>query len=332
MSETIEARLIDYLKAVAGDRPWVEAADRKQTLNLPLFLRERYRICRADLFGRKFNLAIEKRRTDESSPAGYAQDAVLLKERLSGDVILVLSKISSYGRNRLVRQHIAFIVPGTQMFLPMLMIDLREQYPKSRTSSEKNLSTVAQLIIIHHLLREPLDDIPLGQVAHRLGYSAMALSKAQDELHNTHLCEAVRSGKTVSIHFKLSGRTLWESAEPLLQSPVRRTQWIRWGRIRARAVVAGITALSTYTMLADDAIPTYAMRDRQVVEALENGQIVGCGGSEEAEARMESWKYDPWLLAEGGLSDPCSLYLTLRHSADERVQKELASLLTGVLR
>jgi hypothetical protein len=54
---------------------------------------------------------------------------------------------------------------------------------------------------------------------------------------------------------------------------------------------------------------------------------VGCGGPEEADGRMESWKYDPWVLAENGVADPCSLYLSLRESGDERIQKEIQLLI-----
>jgi hypothetical protein len=42
---------------------------------------------------------------------------------------------------------------------------------------------------------------------------------------------------------------------------------------------------------------------------------------------MESWKYDPWLLANKDIVDPASLYLSLRQFADERIQKERESLL-----
>src|ERR1700722_7309534 len=99
------------------------------------------------------------------------------------------------------------------------------------------------------------------------------------------------------------------------------------GDSRPRAVAAGTTALSRLSMLVEDSVETYAMRDRAVVTALEKGKLFGCGGREEADARMESWKYDPWVLAEDGSADPCSLYLSLRRSGDERVQKEIRFLI-----
>jgi hypothetical protein len=72
------------------------------------------------------------------------------------------------------------------------------------------------------------------------------------------------------------------------------------------------------------------MRDKDVVSALSKAKIVHCEGREEAEARMEAWKYDPWLLAEGETADRCSLYLSLRDNADERIQKEIQFLIQGL--
>jgi hypothetical protein len=80
-------------------------------------------------------------------------------------------------------------------------------------------------------------------------------------------------------------------------------------------------------MLAEDRVATCALRDRALRAELEKGGLLGCGGPEEADARMESWKYDPWVLAENGVADPCSLYLSLRESGDERIKKEIQLLI-----
>jgi hypothetical protein len=80
-------------------------------------------------------------------------------------------------------------------------------------------------------------------------------------------------------------------------------------------------------MLAEGPVETYAMRDRELGASLEKGQLLECSGREDAEARMESWKYDPCVLAENGVANPCSLYLSLRRSGDERVQKEIQFLI-----
>jgi len=213
------------------------------------------------------------------------------------------------------------------MFLPMLMVDLRERFATAVSRLPDKVSPVSQLVVIYQILREPDAHIPLAQLGERLAYSPQSMSYAQEELQEAGLCEVRRTGKTVFLDFALRGRALWEKAEPLMASPVRKTQWVRWGQPRARAVAAGTTALSRLSMLADDPVETYAMRDRELVAAFEKGQVVGCNGREDADAQMESWKYDPWVLAENGVADPCSLYLSLRRSGDERVQKEIGFLI-----
>jgi DNA-binding MarR family transcriptional regulator len=282
------------------------------------------------LYGRHLYFAIEKTKPGELSAPKYASEAQLLKQRLSADVILIFDRLPSYLRNRFVKQGVPFIVPGTQMFLPTLMIDLREHFSKADIRVSEKLSPTSQVVVLYHLLKEPPRQEPLVQLAKRLGYSAMAMSKAQEELLAAKLCTVERAGRTTLLRFELRGRALWQKAEPLLATPVKRAYWVRWGQPRPRAVSAGVTALSQVSMLTDEQLPTYAMRDKDVVSALSKGKIVHCEGREEAEARMEAWKYDPWLLAESETADRCSLYLSLRNNADERIQKEIQFLIQGL--
>jgi hypothetical protein len=211
----------------------------------------------------------------------------------------------------------------------MLMIDLREHFAAANVRIADKLSPVSQLVVIYHILKRPVTQEPLGRLAERFGYSPMAMSKAKDELRGAKLCKVVRAGMATLLQFELRGKALWAKAEPLMTTPVKRTEWVRWGQPRARAVIAG-TALSEATMVADEGIPTYAMRDRDVVAALNKGEIFASEGREEAETRLEIWKYDPWLLSENGRADRCSLYLSLRNSMEERVQKEIQYLIEGL--
>jgi len=335
MSMAIQADLVEYLVAIAGDRPWLEPVAQERIFKLPIFLREKYQLLQADLFGRKAFLAIQNQSPSEPSPTEYAQDVKALKQLLSADVVLVIANVPSYIRNRLVQRHVPFIVPGTQMFLPMLMIDLREQYPTRGRRPKELLSPVSQVIVIYHLIRGPLTDLSLGQIAQQLHYSAMAISKAHEELQQRGICEVERSGKALFLRFTGTKANVWRVAEGSLSTPVKRTQWVRWGTrgTRQAALKSGLTALSAYTMLADESISTYAMRDKHIVEALRQGELIGCRSREDAEARMESWTYDPALLTnDGHTADPYSVYLSLRNSADERIQKELSTLMDGLLK
>jgi hypothetical protein len=320
-----EESLLHYVELVTGLRPGLNEAPAAAAL--PLFLREQYEFAEMDLFGRRVPLAVERTPPEELSASEYARNAAMLRQRFGQDVVLVMAKLPSYVRNRLVHEGVPFIVPGAQMFLPMLMIDLRERFSKATSRIQDKLSPVSQLVVIYQILKAPDFHVPLAQLGKRLAYSPQAMSFAQEELQDAKLCEVRRAGKMVFLEFALRGKVLWEKAEPLMASPVRRTQWVRWGQPRARAVVSGTTALSRLSMLAEDAVPTYGMRDRVLAASFEKGEVLGCSGSDEADARMESWKYDPWVLAENGIADPCSLYLSLRRSGDERVQKEIGFLI-----
>jgi hypothetical protein len=137
-----------------------------------------------------------------------------------------------------VREGVPFIVPGAQMFLPMLMIDLRERFSKAASRIQGKLSPVSQLVVIYQILREPDAHIPLAQLGKRLAYSPQAVSFAQEELKNSNLRDVRRSGKIVFLEFRLRRKALWEKAEPLMarrekgrrkreghrQAPYRRVQ------------------------------------------------------------------------------------------------------------
>ncbi|WKZ71730.1 MAG: hypothetical protein QY308_08880 [Ignavibacteriaceae bacterium] len=51
---------------------------------------------------------------------------------------------------------------------------------------------------------------------------------------------------------------------------------------------------------------------------------------EDADFQLEIWKYNPRPLSDGGTVDIFSLYATLQHDPDERVQAALEEMMEGV--
>ena len=62
------------------------------------------------------------------------------------------------------------------MFLPTLMIDLREHFSKADMRALEKLSPTSQVVVLYHILKASLPPEPLVRLAKRLGYSAMAMS------------------------------------------------------------------------------------------------------------------------------------------------------------
>lgn len=317
-----------YLETISGVSPHLQALE---VAHLPLFLRNRFTFYSAELFGRPWCLAQEDESWDTGSPGEYEKQAEILRPLLKAPVVFILSVLPSNTRNRMVQKGIPFIVPGTQAFLPGALVDLRERFPKPSGKGRSSLSPTAQLTLLYHLEREPLSGLPLNSIAEKLHCSAMMLSKVKDELEETNIGEVERIGRSMTLKFPASNRALWDLAQDRLTSPVKKTRWVRWMREPGYpALLSGISALSRRTMLANDRLPTYAFGPKMLESYLEQGIITGCRDSDQATAKMEVWSYEPKLLGDNESVDPLSLYLSLRYTADERVQQQLERLMEEV--
>ncbi len=320
-----------YVGEVIGQTPELRALARSQVSLVPIFLRAAYELVSTELFGVRFVIAFEKHAARSATPTEYEKHVGLLREVLGLQVALGLNVVPSYVRNRLVSRGVPFIVAGRQAFLPFLAIDLRERQPPLPPPVREILTAPAQAVLLSHLVGMKVEGAALGEVAGQLGYSAMTLSKVAAELLAHDLAAVPRSGKARHLEFRLPRRELWEKALPVLASPVRSTMFVR-GRRTAReiGVVAGLTALARYTAIADGPLTVFAVWRNAFRDAIRRNTIVECQVPEDAGTVIEVWNYDPTRVADIETVDRLSLYLSLRASEDERVQKELTALLAGV--
>jgi hypothetical protein len=324
---SLKQRLLDYIATVSGEQLDLVA---EMASSLPLFLRERYGIFATRLFGRKFLLALEAEGWENNSPGEYGKHQATLALKLGEPVVLVLPILPSYARNRMVQMGIPFIVPGSQIFIPNTLIDLRERFPQPNAERRKTLGPAAQCTLLYHLLRGGLAGMPLKEIAQKVQYSPIMLSKVKDELQAAGICKIIRSGRSLILEFMAAGRPLWEQVQPQLSSPVKRTRWVQWDRPAAPALLAGMSALSRRTRIAADRLPTFALTLADFQDFLERGICTGSPDAEQATAQIEVWSYPPERLGDHELVDPLSLYLSLRDSQDERVQQQLDQLIAEV--
>lgn len=323
----LQKRLADYLANFAAT-PAVLMEEKAS--RLPLFLRERFRLYSAPFGGRRFLFAVEAGAREPVTPGEYEKLAATLRSQLGEPAVLVLDHLPTYARNRLVRLGIPFVVPGSQLYLPMAVINLRERCPAPGPTVGKRLTPTAQCLVLYHLQRESLEGRPLKEIAEKIDYSPIMLTKVKRELEAAELCEARRQGRAITLHFLARGQALWEQAQPFLASPVRKTHWLQWSKPGLPALAAGLTALSQLTAIADDRMPTFALSAEALQAGLEKKTFLASEGPEAAGVRMESWSYEPNLLGKARRVDPLSLHLSLRDSLDERVQQQLADLIDQI--
>lgn len=294
---------------------------------LPLVMRERFTLFRTSIFGREWLFAIEFEDWDIGTPSEYRDQSHKLAAAAEKPVVLVLSGISAAVRNRMTQMNVPFVVPESQVFLPVSLINLQETCPRRAFSKGKKLSPTAQALLLYHIIRGGLELLSSKQIAGKLGYSEMTISKARSELEANQLCEVSRQGKELQLRFIFAPSELWIQAQSLLRSPVQKRHWVHWDQPEASARLAGISALSQRSNLADDKIHTFALKKQNFRLLMEQGKFHECEDRHEANARIESWSYDPTLLSDENAVDPLSLYLSLRDNPDERVQSELESMM-----
>jgi DNA-binding MarR family transcriptional regulator len=226
----------------------------------------------------------------------------------------------------LIEQKVPFIVSGNQMYLPMLAIDLREHFRRIREKAP-TFSPSTQVVVLHALLRDAGKVLIPAELAPQLGYSAMTMTRAFDELETANLAEVTVRGRERCLRFVGGRKEIWEKALPFLRSPVSKRLFIRRASGLEGAMRAGLTALARFSMLAPPEYTTYAL-SREDWKALRQRHKINEVPVQDPDAsEVEVWWYPPVLFAEDGIVDPLSLYLSLKEDRDERTEAALEEMM-----
>ena len=320
--QAIERYLLDTLGLTACITAW-ESSGR-----LPLFLRDGFRFYRTDIIGVPCLLMVD-RAEEPAPPATIRKKMNQVQPKWQGELIYVCQQVASHQRKRLIEQRVPFIVPGNQLYLPMLGIDLREHFRKQRQKPLKFKPATQALVLhllLHHddTLRTPVD------LAERLGYTKMTMSRALDELEAEQICEVTREGRERRLRLKEGRKQLWESALPLLQSPTQQRYYLRRHPNQQVGITAGLTALASYSMLAAPRTPTVAVSHKGWQASQQSTERRTVHPDDPDATEIEVWSYDPKLFAMQGIADRFSLYLSLKENSDERVQLSLKEMMENI--
>ena len=308
----------------------IEVATKKwlEEKRLPLFLRDLYSFFECELLGISCLLAISKS-GKEQTPASVRKHLNLLLEKWEREVIYLHPSISAYNRKRLIEHKVSFVVPGNQMYLPCLGIDFREYSRKQRSSGISKFSPSTQAVVLYALHNKINSEVTPSSLAEELGYSPMTLTRAFDELETVGLGEVKKVGRERVLRFDLDKRSLWQKAQEYLRTPVKKRMIVQATNNQWPKIIAGLTALSHYSMLVEPRITVYALSAEQWKSLKRSGDFIELGFSESGSYEIEVWNYSPQLLAQLGVVDRLSLYLSLKESDDERIESALEELLEG---
>lgn len=302
----------------------VEVCEIDKVIGVPAFLEQTYAFFEARILGAQCVLIAA--RENAATPANLAKHVSLVRSAADAIVIFATPSLSAYNRSRLIARGVAFAVPGNQLYVPDLAMDLRESFRVPKPRNVERLSPAAQAVFFHYMLRlGELARTP-SSIAKRLRYAPMSVGRAFDVLAAAGLAKTGKRGKERQISFSADRRELMEAARPLLRSPVRSFKHIRGPRPLSGLKLAGESALAKLTDLAPPPTETFAVSARSwkaIAKSFEFKEVDEFEGS----FTVESWSYDPAGLSDAPAVDPLSLYAQFHDHRDERVSMAAQRLL-----
>lgn len=321
-------KIIEQLSKTIGIEIKLTEIDLAFKNKLPLYLSNAYKFHSAEIDNRKIVLA-ELVSVNNFTPDRLKKQQHQL-ENLSGlPIVFLIEELEAYQRKRLVEKHISFIVPGKQIYIPNLLIDLNEvKRGKPAHHQREKLSPAAQCLLLYHLQIESLDEMPLKMIAQKMNYSAMTVSRVAKELMQFSLGNIIGT-KEKAIDFPQNKEELWNNVVAVATSPVKQNVFVNQLPASIHLLNAGETAMAHYTHLNAGTTQTVAISKDDFAELNKNKQLIDAN-LHEGNYQLEVWNYNPELLSKGKDVDRLSLYLSMKNATDERIQIELEQLLKNI--
>jgi hypothetical protein len=324
-------QLASYINGILDADIHPEPVAKSSLAHLPLYIKEAYKLYHANIYQQPLLLA-EVKKGNEISNLQIEKHLGLIGDSMHKKVVLVTESMTALNRQRLIQRGINFIVPGKQLFLPDIFIDLREIFNEPQKKEKGTLLPSAQYILLYHILHRhdkiQLTQLSFKELAEKLGYTQMAITKAVENLKVHELCTVV-GGKEKYIHFDRERNELWNVAKPHMVSPVLKKVYVD-KKPDALMPHSNISALPEYTNVNPGVQKYYAIGKDIFYKLQKNGQLIN-ENNFEGKYCLEVWKYNPVKLAESiskeNSVDPLSLYLSLEGTADERIEMTLDQII-----
>ncbi len=313
-------KLKNYLKEALGIEVEIETLLDDGMKDLPLFILSNYNLFSTEMFGSKFVLAEVK----EETPAKRLRKQLdIIQTTLGYKTIAILKPTEAYNRSRMIEKKIPFVISGKQMYMPDLLIDLKE-FGVKPTVKREFMQPAAQLLLLFHLQVESLEGINLKTIAKKLAYNAMTITRAVKFLVENNLC-GLQGTKDKFLHFSISRQDLWVKSEQLMTNPIKKTSFYSGNLLDDNLRISNINALSNISDLNPSKVEYYAVKPGYI-ELLKKEYPLNFG-TIEGNICIEEWKYDPEKLSKNDYVDNFSLYLSMKNNSNERIEMALEQIM-----
>jgi DNA-binding MarR family transcriptional regulator len=263
------------------------------------------------------------------TPSVIKKHTEKLTQIFNKEIVYSADYIEPFNRKRLISYKVPFIVPYSQLYLPMLRMDMRERREKKPVSIE-HLSPAAQLLFVYLFMNKMSESIAYVELAEVLKMSRMSVGRAIKEMEAAGIVNITKNGKERSYSFAGSREEVLNTALKYLRSPVIKEIWVEEVPDGLEVFKTGLDALSDFTMIEKNPYQEYAVLSKSYRES-----VLGRKDMIQAEPdlgiKLELWNYSPEFTASENTVDKLSLYLSLLSDKDERVQIANEELLKEIL-
>lgn len=305
-----------YLEQFTGIEIKTAVTPKAEVEKLPLAISGNYCFHNIEMFDTTITLVIPNI-INECSPIQLAKHHTKMVEAFRHPVVFVLDGIKSYNITRLSRVRVDFMVTGKIVFIPSMMMVMRNIKDTVKHLPD-TMPPVAQLLILYHIEVDGLNGKNTAAIATATGLAYPTINVALRWLAKKDIVKMV-GGKEKQVMFCLNGKMLWDKVLPLMTSPIERIVFS--DDPVADSLYSGETAMGHYTMLAEPTIPVVAISKNS---AQTNTHLLN---KQYGNVKIEIWKYNPALLSNNDCVDPLSLYLCMKNNKDERIQMECEKLI-----
>ena len=137
----------DYINELIGYDTNIFPIDKGVVGGLPFVLANSYDFHDMEIFNNRITIATPKS-SEDCSPMQLAKHQTKMMDIFGHVVVFVLDEIESYNITRLTRARVNFIVPNKIIFIPSLMMVLRE-VKKTNKILTNTIPPVAQLLLLY---------------------------------------------------------------------------------------------------------------------------------------------------------------------------------------
>ena len=169
--------------------------------------------------------------------------------------VLFLEDATFYSVEKMKEEGIPFVLKGKEVFLPFLGMILSNNGQRILKPVHVISFLTQKMLLIG--LYEEFDKATVTMISQRMGVSKMAVSKCFDEIEYLGIDVMDVKGKSRAITMNTGKKDCWEKIKPFLRSPIIKKFVFEYdAKLENKA---GISALSQYSLLADNNYPTYAV-------------------------------------------------------------------------